>query len=265
VASTQSPPVNEVVLAVGFEPEKLLSGPMLPELLGSWFAERGSVEVAPPYIMPTESELGSTAWSTGAKQLQLREAALNPRYWIISRDSEYVIQAQPDYLALNWRREETNRPYVHYEALRSRFDRVVTTVRGNLARYDRDLTPLKAEITYVNIIAPNELWSDLSEVGRVFSFDIPETEFEQLAVNFSIRMTMQDGSFAGRVHVALQPGIDLRKGEPRLSHTITVRSSELNADDPQAFMSFLDDAHNVANATFVQSLTPEALSYWGIR
>ena len=251
-------------MAIGFAPEHLLSGPMLPEALGSWFTERGSIEAAPPYVMPTESESGSTAWSTGASQLQLRQVDLHPRYWIISRDSAYVVQVQPDYLALNWRREETNRPYVRYEVLRSRFDNLVSTLRENLAIHDRALAPLKAELTYVNVIAPNELWTDLSQVHRIFAFDFAE-DVEQVAVSFSKKLVKQDGSFGGRIHVALQPGVDLRKSEPRISFNITVRSSELDTRQPTAFISFLDEAHQMANATFLKSLTPEAASYWGIR
>jgi uncharacterized protein (TIGR04255 family) len=263
----QAPPVNEVVLAVGFEPEKLLVGPMLPQMLGRWFEDRSDIVAAPPYVMPSESPVGSTAWSKDLLSLQIQQVGADPRYWITSSDSVYVTQVQPDYVAVNWRRREGYRgDYVHYETLRSRFLATLGTIRENLAAAGREIIPTRAELTYINVISPNELWSELGETHKLFAFNFADQDsYELLAINFSKQFLREDGSFRGRVHVALQPGVDLAKGQPRLHLNITVRSSDLGRENGDDVVAFLDEGHELANKTFLRLVTPEALENWGLR
>jgi uncharacterized protein (TIGR04255 family) len=259
-ANLRTPPVNEVALAVCFEPEDLLAGPMLPEMLGSVFVERAAMQTVPPYTMPVENEHLAAA----ALPFQLQQIMPDPRYWITSSDPAYLTQVQTSYIALNWRKQEANPEYVHYTSLRSRFGDLVEMLRSNLARYERRLVPIQAELTYVNVVSPDLLWSHLGDVHNVFRANVgSERKYEQLSFNFSQRIIDTDGSFVGRLHVTMQPGIDPLKDEPRLNLNITARSTTL-AWAPDAYLQFLDSAHDIANATFLDLLTPAAKSNWGL-
>jgi uncharacterized protein (TIGR04255 family) len=259
-ANVQAAPVNEVVLSVCFQPEELLAGPLLSETLGPIFADRTSIQTVVPYTMPLENE---RPWTTQLP-FELQQVSADPRYWIIARENAYVTQVQTTYLALNWRRQDPGQEYVHYEELRRRFVSTVETIRANLAKHDRSLNPIQAELTYVNVISPDANWADLGEAHRIFQFTAPSIQHhEYLAFSFANRMTDTGGRFVGRLHVNMQPGMDPLKDEPRLNLNITARSAAL-VGGSDSYLSFLDAAHDLCNATFLDLLTPAAKENWGL-
>ena len=257
-------PVNEVVVAVSFSRQELLIGPLFPGILGATFADRSAVRSAASYRMPSESESRSGVWASNVLPFQIEQSDSDPRYFITSSDSSYITQVQPDYLAVSWRRQQADH-YVGYDKVRRQFEQVLTDVTSGLARQGVDLSPTRAELTYVNLISPNTTWHNLSETHNVFAVRLGKQEdYELLAFNFTRKVLSSEGKFRGRIHVSLQPGVDLRKEELNLHLNITVRSADFSSGVQDLF-GFLDDAHELANETFLRLLTPAAIDNWRLQ
>lgn len=267
MTDSRQPPVNEVVLSVALAPQDLLIGPRLPEILGPLFNEYNKIEVAPPYNMPPEYPSPQDGWlRSSAPRVEVVPAGgMEPRYWLISEDDIFVIQAQRDYLAFNWRRRETGKEYVRYEAIRARFEEILGTVEANLVAKGGRLLPERAELTYINVIAPNPAWRSPSDTHRLFAVDFPDSQnYEQLAFSYSKALFEPGGPWIGRIHVALNPTYDWLKEEPRLSLSITARSGKLSSQSVDAMFGFLDVAHDSINNTFKGLITAQACKTWGL-
>ncbi|MCX5560745.1 TIGR04255 family protein [Streptomyces sp. NBC_00038] len=261
--SSARPPVNEVVLSVAMQPQPALLGPGIPAILGDFFEEHREIKVAPPYRISPEPPEHFAAPSNFTAEIQFNPS-VEPRYWLHSGDQSEVIQVQPDYLALNWRRGEGEREYVHYETLREKFVAILETARQGLLRSGGSLLPERAELTYVNIIAPNAVWASLAEVHKLFNVNVEKFgEYEQMSVLVSSLIMGVDRPI-GRMHISLKPAHDWVKAEPQIHLAITLRSFTFDESTIEAALAFLDQAHEHANAKFRDLATPAALEAWGI-
>lgn len=258
------PPVNEVVLSVAIAPQYVITGPRIPEIFGSWYDEHKNVQVVPQYTMPPEAPLGSVGLFDSGAQFFPLALRSDPRYWLLSANENEIIQVQPDYLALNWKRGRDEGDYVRYTTLRERFISLLGDVTAGLRRVGGDLNANRAEITYVNVLEPGELWSELSDLHRLFRFSFPRVEqYERLSFNFSEAMS-DEGGFLGRLHVSAQPVTEFLKPESRINLTISARSILFPEPSTDRALAFLDRAHARANEIFKSIITDEALMYWGI-
>jgi uncharacterized protein (TIGR04255 family) len=267
VTDGRQPPVNEVSLSVALAPQDLLIGPRLPEILGSAFSRYSKIEVVPVYNMPVEYPSPQESFPrSGIPRLEFVPAGgVEPRYWLVSDDDVYVVQVQRDYLAFNWRRREPGQEYVRYSTIRANFSEVSSTIQENLTAKGGQLLPQRAELTYVNVIAPNAVWRSLSDIHRLIAIRFAESSsYEQLAFSYSKALYEQDGPWIGRLHVALNPVYDWMKDEPRLTLNITARSGNFSKPSIGAALNFLDVAHNYINSTFLDLLTAEAREMWGL-
>lgn len=260
------PPVNEVVLSLAIAPQERLVGPYLPSLLGSWFDDHPEVQIVGPLQMPVEFPFPvPQAKSFGFADLQ--QVVPEPRYWLSSFDeNSELLQVQRDFLALNWRRRSAEQEYVHYARLRERFAAFVGRVAESLAGVDGYLQPLRAEMTYVNVIEPGGLWSDSRDLHRVFRFGFPgDASYENVAGTYSKPLLDEGGAWAGRVHVSLQTGFDPLKEESRAALTLTARAGNFLDDTSlDEVLRFMDLAHVHLNQTFYELLTSEAREQWGL-
>lgn len=171
---------------------------------------------------------------------------------------------QSDYLALNWRRPDHLDAYVHYEAIRERFSDLLETVGAGLRRRAGELVPLRAELTYVNLIEPNPLWSRPNEVHRLLAMALPDQDLhEGVALGYS-KSLHRDDLWLGRMHVDLQTAYGVASDDVRLSVNLTSRTADLVEPTLQATLDFLDVAHEATNDTFRKLLTPAALAIWGL-
>ncbi len=258
------PPVNEVVLSVALTPQAALSGPLLAAVLGEWFQSHPGIQTVPRYDMPPEPEdFGGPIPGVG---LQVIAALPEPRYWLISPDDREVVQVQPNYLALNWRRRDMPPDYPGYPALRDRFVGLLVATQAGLNRQGGSLQPTRAEITYINVIQPSAEWSSHPETHKLINFVVADAmEYERLSFSFSQIITTDEQGLVGRLHVMLQPSFDWLKQEPQLTLTITCRSTDLRDQSVAAALSFLDLAHERANLVFLGLVTENARRAWGLK
>jgi uncharacterized protein (TIGR04255 family) len=257
------PPINEIVISVAVAPQPVLSGPNLPDILGRWFQDHPRVQTALRYEMPVEAASGLTP---GPGFQVVLPGQAEPRYWLMSEDEHEIIQVQPNYIALNWRRRDMTQDYPGYEVLRQRFIEVLETVDEGLRRHQGALQPLRAEITYIDVIQPNAIWSSHSEVHRVFNISLPDSmSYERLSLSFSQAISLEQDHFVGRIHINLQPSVDWLKQESQLSLNVTGRSADLTEQNINGVIGFLNVAHEHANQIFLDLLTDRAGEFWGLK
>ncbi|WP_331445881.1 TIGR04255 family protein [Streptomyces xanthochromogenes] len=257
------PPVNEVVLSVAMVPQPTLIGPRIPEIFGPWYVEHQNVQVVQPYMMPIEQDPAIGPAVPPGATLNFT-SVIESRYWLNSADGAEVVQVQPDYLALNWKRTAPDQEYPHFAALRERFASLTTSASEGLQKFGGTVGPVRAELAYINLIEPNSLWGNLSEVHRILNVSSGLVEdYEQFS--FATSLPIRDErDFHGRLHVTIQPSFDWLKAEPRIHLNITARSLNFPTSSCERAFSFFDRAHTVANRAFRNILTAEAREIWGV-
>lgn len=257
-APVPSSPVDEVVLAVAFEPQAAVLGPRIPELLGNSFAEYSQIQTAPPYQIPQEFESPALGMNPIFEFSQGE-----PRYWLISEDEVFLLQLQKDYIALNWRRRES--PYVKFDALRERFRGVIQSFTDGLTSLGGSFVPLRSELSYINVINPGPLWSRPVDLSNVFKLDFPGTEAMD---NFSVGMgkSLRDthDAWVGRLHLNLNTGFNWMSKEYAVQLTLASRSGELPNRSLEEAFDFFELAHAEANLFFREWLTDDAKEAWGL-
>jgi len=265
VPDAPRPPVSEVVHSVAVARQNALSGPLLPSVLGEWFNEHARVETAPPYEIPLEP-VDPTASIQGPPRLQVLAAQPLPRYWLISADDQELVQVQPDYLALNWRERIDASGYPGYAVMRARFLDLLETVESGLSRHHGVLKPTRAELTYINTIRPSSLWSTHGDTHKLINVTLPAgATYEQLSFSYSQPLIGAEGEFAGRLHVILNPTVDWVKQEPQLTLTLTARSADLSQQSIGRVPTFMDQAHLAIERSFLNLISKEARSAWGLK
>jgi uncharacterized protein (TIGR04255 family) len=260
VSDSQQPPVNEVVLSIGLAPQDQLVGPRMATILGDWLSEYPETQLVPPYEIPIENDEGFYAGPAFQVMLGGRQ-----RYWLTSADRPYLLQVQNNYVALNWRRRDPDSEYVRYDAIRKQFDRFLSDIASALESVGGSVVPHRAELTYIDLIQPNDLWTGSSDTHRLFAVGFPRmSEAEAFSVAYSRSLRAAE-TWIGRLHVSLQTARDPLKNEAQLALNITTRSGNLADSTVNGAMMFLDQAHVAANDMFQDLLTPEAKEMWDIR
>lgn len=260
----QRPPVNEVICSVAVERTEALIGPYLHDVLGHWFSDLPEVRQVPPYDMPPEPESVKQGLGVQFRPFELLAGSDAPRYWLTTPGQPWLVQVQGDYLALNWRAGHTPDPYVRFETVRERFADLLSVVGQGVARRNGNLVPVRAEMTYVNIIEPNAVWRRVNDLSDLLAFRLPDSEaVESVGINYAKELRGDD-LWAGRVHVSLGSGYDVIADEARLHLNITARSGPLHARSVDGAFGFLDLAHESINSTFLGLLTSKAREVWGL-
>lgn len=260
----QRPPVNEVVWSIALERTSALIGPYLPDVLGQWFTELPQVQQVFPYQMPVEHadlRQGAIPQNPVIELLPMPESA---RYWLTAPKQPWLVQVQNDYLALNWRAGHSDEPYVRFDAMRERFTSLLAEVEAGLQRREAQLRPVRAEMTYINVIEPNNLWQRVSDLDRVLVIRVPgNQDAERIAVAYSKGLRVND-VWSGRVHLALDTTYNPIKDAPQVGLTITARSGTLKDASVQGGLEFLGAAHDEIERIFLGLITPEARGEWGL-
>jgi uncharacterized protein (TIGR04255 family) len=113
-----------------------------------------------------------------------------PRFWFHNTTHPTLIQVQRNAFMLNWRRSAAGLPdseYPHYEAVAKDFWEELETYKGFVQEaVGGKLDPIqRCELTYVNIIVPNEFFANPAELVNVLpptaSLYELQTEDRQLA------------------------------------------------------------------------------------
>ncbi len=112
-----------------------------------------------------------------------------PRFWFSSDDHPTLVQVQRNAFMLNWRRLPggLRSEYPHYETVIKDFWQELEGYKAFIQEYiGRKLDPIqRCELTYVNLIAPNEIFANQGQLMNVLpsvaSFYDIQTDDRQFA------------------------------------------------------------------------------------
>ena len=149
----RTPPLNEVVCGVVFEPIKDL---LVPHVGLFW----ESIADTYPRIeqVPIIGDFG---------EFLQRDGYVAPRIWLISRDDDHLVQIQQNRLHFNWRRRDSDYPrfstvYANFKDCLDRFSSFID--ERNLGQIVRT----QYELSYINVITKDAAWNSFGDFSSVF-------------------------------------------------------------------------------------------------
>lgn len=257
--SFKKPPVNEVALAVQFEPEpRLTSLDLVP--LRSVFSDGD-----PRYPDAQEMQPLGRIEPHGAPVLQFTTGIETPRYWFVSNDKVHLVQVQRDRLAVNWRRQSTD-PYPRYSSIKPRLVDAWNRFTGHLAGSGHPTPkPDVAEVTYVNAIeaAGSGVWDRHDEIAKVFAhWSAPSPAVDGLdltTAGFNLQYRMPDVD--GTLSVTVDPVTNTSTGALAFLLTLVARA-EVKDRDFDGALEVLDRGREAIVTTFAAMTTPEMHTVW---
>jgi len=273
------PPVNEVVISVSFQPQPVLEGPQLLIGLSPILADFPQVTEVPPYEMPAEQPFEEQVLQPAGRQIKFVDfPQMQRRYWLTaSESSPLLLQIQSNYFALNWRRQEGGEHYPGFDRLAEIFQRYLSLFNDAVVRRGGEpLTASQLELTYINILRPDESWGDIKDLSRVININVPGMDqFEQLNLAYSEPVRTESGSFYGRLHAAVATGYQPKAESaefrplsatdviPIINLSITTRSARL-AESIASVRNRFDLAHDAVTEAFKRLTTDIARRNWGL-
>jgi len=251
-AGFRSPPVNEVSLAVAFQPVGL-TVITAGELWRKHFkAGYPKVDEQVPVRMPIESFSGFPSVAS-TLQWEVNEGAPPlPRLWFLTEEGTELIQVQRDWFARNWRQVETaSASYPLYPAAREAFERDFRTFAKELG----PIRPLQAEITYINHISEPDVAAVVARLSRTKA---RTPEFQGYTSQYVLT---RDGANVGRLYLQAQKALRRSSGEALTVLTITVRGVPIG-DGIDGAMRFLDLGNEEALVAFIEATRPALQKKW---
>ena len=245
-----SPPINEVSLAVGFQPVPL--GVITAGALWRAEFETGypTVEEQSQVKMPIEA-FGGIPSVASTLQWEINQGPLLPRLWFVSKDGSELVQVQHDWFARNWRQTETSTsPYPLYPVAREAFERDLRKFEAFVG----PIRPLQAEITYINHIDG----ADMAEVIARLDPGNAVPEFEGYSRQYVLT---RDGGPVGRLYIQAQKALRRSSGEPLTVLTITVRGAPIG-QGIEGVLRLLDIGNEEALVAFIDSTRPAMHERW---
>jgi uncharacterized protein (TIGR04255 family) len=267
--SFRNPPVVEVVLGLAFDPSlaSLNTVDIYDFYQSRHRAGFPQVEEKPPYSPPIER------FGAHARMPEIRfdvvDRPIPTMHWFISPDGSEIVQMQRDWFARNWRAHGEVQPvYPRYPSIRMPFeDDVRALARFIDERKLGELVPRQCEVTYVNSIKRDGVWSSHGDVARVMrnwqrvetnDFS-PNPEQVQFAISYAIPDSSKP---LGRLHVVLQPAVDNQTAEPIFALTLTARGA-VEGGNVSAAMDFLDMGREWIVRCFADITTAAIQDVWG--
>lgn len=260
------PPVTEVVVAVAFAPIPSLTMAHMGVFWSKYLAHHfPTVQEQAPYDPPIErfDESEPTGLS-----LKLENRPPLPRLWFKSHDEQELIQLQRDWFACNWRKVDPDAEYGRWSHRRDSFH----TWFSSFVRFISELNlgavrPTQCEVTYLNHIHPDSVWSSHSELAKITTLAgkprdfLPPAEEVRLHYKYVIG---SDGVRVGRLHVQCDPVIDRKDGTPAFAFNLTARGAPFD-ESVEGVLKFLEVGREWVTRSFKAITTTEMHHVWGIR
>jgi len=263
-----NPPVTEVVLGVQFDPIKGLRTPQIG-MLWQEFKDRLSVTEEQAPLESVIERFGAARRPAGSVQIQMLDAPPTPRCWFLNEAGSELIQIQPDRFIRNWRKVGKDDEYPRYQrklrpAFADEYARFVAFIEKEKLG---ELTPNQCEVTYVNLIAPCEVWHDHAEADKVvtvlsqhYSDDFGGKP-EDMRLEMRYVIPNDAGEPIGRLHVSLDPVFHLKDSTPMLRLSLTARGRP-EGEDVDGVLRFLDLGRAWVVRVFASVTTKEMHEVW---
>jgi uncharacterized protein (TIGR04255 family) len=267
-ADFERPPVVEVVAAVRFAdlPSNLALG------LGEYWSsvlrnDLPRLSEQPPYEPPIE-KLDKPAPQPGIN-LQLTNLPASPRLWATNTSGDELVQLQRNWFACNWRKVAPGAEYDRWPQRRSRFMQRYKELEQWATERGVALSPDQCEVTYINHIYPDSLWSSHAEAYRIFAPAAASLGTEAIIqedFSWRARYLLNDasGNPVGRLHAAAFPAFSKEDEGPLFVLELTARGYP-RMPGLDEVVRFLDLGREAVVRMFIQLTTAEARQTWGQR
>jgi uncharacterized protein (TIGR04255 family) len=248
----ESPPVQQVRLAVYFEPVMTVGSFHLMPILSQWKEDYPQLDESPhihnwrPRTEPEAEEGEGRRYVT-------------PNFILQTADGQRSLQVQQDRLVLLWRFEAEGSPkeYVGYASLRAELEKRIAQLSHSVKEVAGvDLIPERVDTTYQNLV---DVAARDFCVGILTSWSTSRASFETSTAYSGMRLAgFADDDDDVETLVAIDTGPD---GEGT-DFTIDVERTIKEGED---YLVALDDAHQVVLRIFVQLASADMMSSWGRR
>ena len=264
------PPVVEVVIGAkvsGAERYSLRS-------LGRFAAELASEglvveESQPGYEAPVERFDDGVAAAAPSVEFLFRTGHPPVRHLMRSAAGDEMVQLQPDWLGVNWRKADPDAVYPRWPARWETFERRASLAERCFAasslRYDQ------VEVVYVNHIEQGDVWESHGQASRVFSFLQAAESFtdgfltrpERAQVDLTFLMQRESAAEpVGRLHVTAAPGWSKVGMHPIFVMTLAARGKP-ESPTIDGVQNFADLARRWIVRAFADLTTSTMHEVWG--
>lgn len=242
----KKPPLTEVALSVQFEPLEKLMVPQLGLLWEKFRDNFPNVQQVMP-VEPVIEKIGVRRNLSDIPGLRLLSAPEMPRLWFLDQEERELIQIQNGRFVRNWRKISDGDMYPHYdEVLRPKFIEDLKVFTDFLEHESiGELLPNQCEVTYVNHIRNDEVWSDHSNLHLVFNGwssaykDNLPLEIEEIRIHTKQLINDDKGEFLGRLHTSIEPVFNKDDSKPSFLMKLTARGRPIEKN-LEGILAFLD-------------------------
>jgi uncharacterized protein (TIGR04255 family) len=224
----ERPPVSEVVTGLYFNKLPLLM-PHFGLLWQEFRKEYPKFEEAPPLVPDPDTS---------------PDDAFLPRVWFTTNDQTGLIQVQQGYFLTNWRQVKREDAYPRYPEVIKVFKNRFGRFQSFLKEYELpSITPVRYELTYVNLFPQNEGWKGFSDIGSILpdlSWRNSPGRFLPALGGMSCAFTFAMSKDLGRLAVGVQ------SAKRRTDNLIAIKLELSAKGKPQADMDmwgWFDRAH----------------------
>jgi uncharacterized protein (TIGR04255 family) len=261
----EAPPVVELALGVQFEPLQNFRTVHFGAFWKKISKDFPHVEEKPP--------LGDIPEKFGIQieslTFNLVEGILLPRLWFLNSQKNELIQLQQNRFVYNWRRQNDDDSYPHYSNIRTKFISEYERLAEFLKAEDLgDIKPTACEITYVNHIVSNAVWSEFGDFAKVFTIFnsnpqasfLPVAESVRFASNYVIKNNAEKA--VGRLRATVAP--EVRRSDGKKLFVMNMAAVGVpESKDLAGVLSFLDVGHEWIVKGFEALTTEDMQAAWG--
>ena len=258
----EQPPLVEVILGVQFHPIPDLTnahfGWFWREYLGKDWTKTTN---APPIADQFETFGDEPTWGAMGIRFGITDGSETGRCQFSTATGEHLIQVQPTRFHFNWQKREPT--YPQYLAVKKLFRVHFETFRRFLADAGLDeVRPNQWEVTYVNHIPQEPLWSQPSDLDKVLvglsppDGSVPGQRLDGLNGAWRFEIPPK----RGRVHLMVQSALAGTPPKAVLVMNITARGPV--HPEKGGLDAGLDIGHEAALTNFFALTTPAARAIW---
>jgi len=185
------------------------------------------------------------------------------RVWFESEDRKQLLQLQANRFHYNWRRQEEEDRYPHFQEIYPRFVQEWQLFQEWwLSAESTPLQPIRYELSYINQIDKNFGWNSVDDHKKIFRF-ITE-RFDDLSLkprifDFDLELELKDTT--GNLSVRLHQGVKPNDNMPVIILELTASTTATDIDNKIWF----DLAHKSTVETFLSLITDNIKDEWGFK
>lgn len=263
---SSNPPLVETAIGVQFRrlsKMRITDYGLFWQGIGDEYPDVQEREPLEPIVETKEFVYGEIGW-------RVVSVAEVPRVWFLGKRSDtgqQLIQLQPDRYLHNWRRDEgSGEKYPLYDWNYARFAEGLKRFLDFVSKRGLgEFAPEQCELTYVNHIKLDKE----ATYGDAFRYCFPNLS---ASVSGKTDLGMQDRlsfitsywneDLAGRLHLAVQPGIHKKTGVRIFNLTVTMRGAPGNSVDE--ILEWISRSHDIVLRAFLSSTNEALHQEWGV-